>query len=495
MWRSINFLTPRKALDDIHFTNILTDSTIKKQVVVWLIASTSLIFLLNVFTIRLFPLVWQDEVMFTEPAANFARHGYLFSRAWFFDRDTDVWAGNAPLYTILLAPWMKIFGFTPESARSFGLLLGSLGIAAWSAAMIRVGVLRSIAALVMLLSALFFDYGVALNLRSGRYDGLGILVFGLMALTLTAPRSRAKLLALVTLGALVVPSGLHLVIPLVVGSFSAVVVSGRRWLSSVIAVGVGCFIGCSIFALALWNLGALEHFMYSANKLSKFSGGGIPKDPSLLLIGIAAILNLCSAIRLKERNEVIYVFAIYVILSACALLALKRFPTYYSWIIVLPLVPMALFEIERRAKPIQVCVRLLILGSTALGLPLQVGAAMSGEGRDFNDVNRFVAKYVHTNDVALVSPVGWYATWPVAAKTYTTEYDAEHKFMTVAEKESISVLVIENNLFPLWRSQLGGNWRKVGDLSDPPKKIPFVSERFGSKLLWRYDIAVYRRGT
>src|SRR4051794_23262087 len=65
----------------------------------------------NLATAGRAPVVWTDEVMFTDAAANAALgHGFT-STAWPFQRADATWGGNAPLHAWLLVPWLKVWGF------------------------------------------------------------------------------------------------------------------------------------------------------------------------------------------------------------------------------------------------------------------------------------------------------------------------------------------------------------------------------------------------
>ncbi|MGZ3472339.1 MAG: hypothetical protein ACXVA6_20420, partial [Isosphaeraceae bacterium] len=56
------------------------------------------------------PVIWQDEVMFTDPAANLYFGQGFTTSAWFQSRGT-LFAGNSPLYSLCLYPWIRVFGF------------------------------------------------------------------------------------------------------------------------------------------------------------------------------------------------------------------------------------------------------------------------------------------------------------------------------------------------------------------------------------------------
>lgn len=65
------------------------------------------IFVFNLATIQMFPIVWQDEVM----SRSRRRIGCVMASSsrghGFFNRETNIWAGNSPLYTVLVTPWLK----------------------------------------------------------------------------------------------------------------------------------------------------------------------------------------------------------------------------------------------------------------------------------------------------------------------------------------------------------------------------------------------------
>ena len=63
------------------------------------------------------PVIWQDEVMFTDPAANLYFGQGFTTSAWFQSRDT-LFAGNSPLYSLCLYPWIRVFGFGMRSVTS-----------------------------------------------------------------------------------------------------------------------------------------------------------------------------------------------------------------------------------------------------------------------------------------------------------------------------------------------------------------------------------------
>ena len=130
------------------------------------------------------PVIWQDEVMFTDPAANLYFGQGFTTSAWFQSRDT-LFAGNSPLYSLCLYPWIRVFGFDVVSVRglNYGLILAVAAVCLL--ALDRLGLVRStVPRLVFALLVLCGD-GVTYSYRSGRYDCLGMLLVSGLFLTLT----------------------------------------------------------------------------------------------------------------------------------------------------------------------------------------------------------------------------------------------------------------------------------------------------------------------
>ena len=164
----------------------------------------------NLVTSARSPVIWQDEVMFADPAVNlYLGHGFTTS-AWFQPRDT-VFAGNSPLYSLCLYPWISVFGFSVTAVRALNyvLILGVI-VTCWLA-LDRLGLVHDLAGrLVFALLVLCAD-GVTYSYRSGRYDCLGMLIVAGMFTPWACLAHRPRRIALFLLAALVPLAGLQLI--------------------------------------------------------------------------------------------------------------------------------------------------------------------------------------------------------------------------------------------------------------------------------------------
>src|SRR5215471_13563900 len=86
----------------------------------------------DLLTLRCFPVPWNDEVMFADPAASLLLQGHWTSTAWYGRGDFTFWTGNMPAYSFLLVPWLWLWGVSAAAVRSFNSVLIALTmICAW----------------------------------------------------------------------------------------------------------------------------------------------------------------------------------------------------------------------------------------------------------------------------------------------------------------------------------------------------------------------------
>ena len=103
----------------------------------------SLFLAANLGTSARSPVIWQDEVMFADPAVNLHfGHGFT-SSAWFQSRDS-MFAGNSPLYSLCLYPWIGAFGFDVVAVRGLNYVLILGVVATGLASLKRLGLVRSL---------------------------------------------------------------------------------------------------------------------------------------------------------------------------------------------------------------------------------------------------------------------------------------------------------------------------------------------------------------
>lgn len=201
---------------------------------------------LNLITVSWWPVPWTDEALFLDPAANWFFTGRFTSSLWHTQSFGEFWISNAPLYSMLLAGWLEVFGFGLISARALNLFLQAVLVwlcLDWAnrRLMFRPSQLILLALLLTLPNA------AAFMARSGRYDLLACLV----ATGLVICLSQEKLIrACVLISGFLMP---WVCLPALAFSASAswwMVAPHRRWRTAslhLLAAGGG-FLSLAIFA-------------------------------------------------------------------------------------------------------------------------------------------------------------------------------------------------------------------------------------------------------
>ena len=131
--------------------------------------------LVNLFTAERSPVVWQDEVALVDPAVNLSQGNGFTSTSWWQTGDR-FFAGNAPLHSMLLYPWISLFGVHATATRSLNyvLILGVISVL-WLG-LRKLDLVRTTRARLLFAALVLCGNGVTFCYRSGRYDCVGMLI-------------------------------------------------------------------------------------------------------------------------------------------------------------------------------------------------------------------------------------------------------------------------------------------------------------------------------
>jgi hypothetical protein len=92
----------------------------------FLLAITCVALATNLLTAVRYPAVWGDEIHLADPAVSFVLGNGLASSVWVKQGIHEIFAGNAPLYPVLLSWWLSAFGVSATAVRSMNYVLVSL---------------------------------------------------------------------------------------------------------------------------------------------------------------------------------------------------------------------------------------------------------------------------------------------------------------------------------------------------------------------------------
>jgi len=176
------------------------------------------------------------------------------------------------------------------------------------------------------------------------------------------------------------------------------------------------------------------------------------------------------------------------------LVIVGKFPTYYSWMVYVPLSVAAVSaaaELESRYKPL---VLTFFASACLIGLPFQLAVA-SYDWADRSHVNVIstISAHVTQNDRVLTDYGAYYAVKNITPHVYTPQYT---KRLTTAEKESLSLLVASDAFYAKAIPVIGGRWTIIGEIK--PQKGLLTEQIFGNPIRFgmfdrKYDLKIYRR--
>jgi hypothetical protein len=466
----------------------------------------------NLLTASRSPVIWQDEVMFADPAANLYLGNGFTTTAWFQSRNT-LFAGNAPLYSLCLYPWIRLFGFDVVAIRGLNyVLIGAVAvIGLW--ALRRLGLVCSPVPRAIFLLLILTGDGVTYCYRSGRYDCLGMLLVATLALVHSFPQGWARNLALLLLSALMPWVGLQLLVYLALGGLLLLLLRGRSALFEVLTIGTGCVAGlASLFVFFLRN-GVWDEFARSvailsgarqplAHRLVEAASAPLTEPSSILVLAALGVV-LISALRrdrLQMRSPLVIGFLVGVLVP-CLLALSGKYPRYYAWMAFVPMAGCLAAEVEcGRAGPVRKLVIPLVILACIVGLPARL-AVTCGEWslRDPNPVNRFVAQQVRPTDWVYSEYEAYYPAKKTAAVVFLPPYaglvpgmERVTPPLSEAEKNRVDVLILKPATRDQTLRRFEGRWTMVGHYAAGGGTRSSIAATLGrgSK---PYELLVYRR--
>jgi len=456
----------------------------------------------NLLTASRSPTVWQDEVMFTDPAVNLATgHGFT-STAWGFQTREQLWAGNAPLHSLLLAPWIKIFGVSPTSARSINYLyMVTAALLLWLGlarnAVIRNSFWRLFAVLLFLTG-----YCLSFNYRSARYDCLGMLLLALAFYSVSFTGWK-RMVGLVVPGFLLSATGLHLLPFATLFGILVSVYFGFSKLRYFIIAGIASVAGFLTMLAIFHANGVMDQFFGSVRSFSSSSGSrfspanlsAVLHEPGILLLsGVALLLTGFDLFKhsFKWRSPLGFALGVMVVMPLGMTAFRGEMPVYYCWMVFIPLSIAVAATLDggavERPGYLRAIAGLLLLVAALAGLPLRLLiTASEWSKRDYAPVEAFVQRNVTSSDWIYCDYAAFYAAKRAAAVVLLPGY-AERVGVPPDEAARVRVLIVAPANFAAAQALIGGKWEKQKDELIPPGDQN--GSRHGAAL---YHLAVYNR--
>jgi hypothetical protein len=224
----------------------------------------------------------------------------------------------------------------------------------------------------------------------------------------------------------------------------------------------------------------------------------IPADFSLPFIVVAVIVLLIYLLRYKIvclRSVLPYTLAYCALLSGILIIS-SRFPTYYSYMVSIPLAVAVCHGLSLcQATSVRCAVLIICLLSAASGVGLNATTyASNWQDRNYDHVEQLVSSTVHADDIAFVDFTSYYAAKKRAMDVFFQypEWDIL-PLMSKEQKDSITVILVRPEEAGNVIHGLGGAWNQTGDMLAPSKRGLFEGRGLGFLSHDDNKIQVFRR--
>lgn len=473
----------------------------------WVCLFLLVFFLFNVFTATSYPFPSVDECMAAEPAINFY-HGQGLS-AHFFE--------NLCTYSLLLVPWVQVFGPSLRSIRSADILSMTVALfVLWSATK-RLEIVTRPSWRLLLLALIATDFGVIFSYRSGRYDGFGVLLMSVAVWVMSIENRRARVFFLFLVCLLIPWAGPQYMPVLFTAALVLLLLFRSRYALEVVSSFVASAVGGVAFLATLSVTGRLSRFLYfvglqkrSTEFFGALFGRGqfihhnyIPKDWSVPFLFAAAIVLLVSLRRQRQKvwTSALSYGILFTTLLTSLLLLLAKFPTYYSYMIVVPLAVAICSGLSMcKAGKVSAAALLLCFFSMLAGAGLDtIAYTHNRRDQDYSRIENFVDQSVRADDIAYVEDQAYLATRQRTRDAYYPisipgPFDGNiFPLMSKEQKDSITVLIVRPTSAEDAIKSFGGSWYETGQELIPTGHGIFGSRNLGLVTQTLDDLRVFRR--
>ena len=427
---------------------------------------------------------------------NLSQGNGFTSTAWWQTSDR-FFASNAPLYPMLLYPWISLFGVNATAVRSLNYVLILGVIAVLWLGLRKLNLVRTIQARLLFAALVLCGNGVAFCYRSGRYDCVGMLIVSGIFAALAIERRRVRTAVQVLLAALIPWAGMQLIPYVVLLSLLLLVLGGRGAFRDVAAVIAGGLVGSLALAGFFMGHGVWHDFLTAstiqsgtrllfAQRLGRAISACMV-DPSAILLLVA--LAIMAAASLKSSGGRWRSAAVVGVLIGAALPCvmgfLGRYTCYYSWMAFIPMAAAAATAFERlkAGRLIGAAAFALALCACGVGFPARLLVVwFEWDLRDAGKVDQFVTSHLRPTDQVFSIYEAYYPAKAAARGVVLPAYigepfapDAPPGAITRDERERVNVLIVKPDCVERTLGFFGGEWRQVARYkADSAGRVPLL---------------------
>lgn len=477
------------------------------------------------------PIFNHDEAFMVEPAWHLATSGKPASALVASFAQHSPYGMNYPLFSVLLAVWIMIFGFDLLSVRLFPFFLTCAAGLAGILALNRMKLISGTRQALLLIILWMLTHPAFYASHHARPESLTIFVFTLIILTVTFRTTPANLAALTALSALIPYCGLHMTIPAVI-ALSIAFLFKYCGIRQVASIAGGVLLGGVSFYLLYQSTGAWASYQENIKLVGglsivdrirnffsygKYSYAFIQSDLFVLLPAVV-IGAAFGANRAAGFARLVWSVAAYCVITMVCMRFVGNFYVWYAnynFLVLLPLmVVFAVFVFGGASTPkvyrsAFLLLLVLLLLRNNLGHSLSYSHLAAWTLTDHKAVSdRLASSGAGPQDVVLGTEAAYMALRPRVDTFYSlfhvsTAYETEGSLENAFPRDlanSVSMIVTDlserqQKLVGILKDWCGGEWQEV---PIPSQKIysfpqPFAFMPAGQKYFNANNFRVYRR--
>jgi hypothetical protein len=446
--------------------------------------------ILNLLTLTGYPCSWVDEIMYADPAIHLVQGKGFVSAAWPSQSTSQFWASYPPLYSVFLAGWLKVFGITQWTVRTFNLTLVTVSLLMlWCFLGDLTRFVPGLSPVTVLLALAFSEPLIFLS-RAGRPDVASLFVYSLMAAIFFRRRSRTRDVGLLITGLLASAAAIQLVVYVAVLGLLLQswwhpfkIRDAALWLVGA-ASGGACLAAIYIYNHVLTifiettvisshsSLGRLLQTVLMKGRSRVFDFTAIAtapvRDLATPVFLFAAIILWIVAWRKGNRAAAtVSSFGVAVaLLVPVVIQLLGKYPLYYTYMAVMPVGVACgcafglLWPMPSRTTQVAILVVLALLIVPGSGrfwyLSIINGTQSVAEGN---------LREISVQDIVIADYTAYYQLQGRTRELFAASYGGGKGMPHIPEIQArqISKLVIRPSLLPLVEAKLGGSWERQAD--------------------------------
>jgi len=481
--------------------------------------------LLNISTATLYPGTHTDEILYIDPAINLAKGNGFTSSAWPSQSKDEFWSSNVPLYSLIQAGVMKVFGAELAVSRSFAYILAifsgiflSIGLRNYD--LIRLEKFRNACVIFFLMV-----FPVAYAYRSGRPDIIS-LILASTTFAITSMRHSNLRKILLFLSSILIPlASLALVFLIFTTLLLCFLFFGRKVIEDAKLIISGIILGAMLMIAFYFFNNSLNQFLMITfgsghtllgqiaqyfifddvrvlNKIKEFPITYLQSFfwwpySMILIIMSYFLLLLCKT----SRNKLNYFFIALVITIPFVLGLLGKYTWHYSWMHTSILIIGIFHSLEQldwqKHKMVLTSSLSLLMISALIGWPWMIWVALSeSDVRSQDTIEDFVELHVTQNDTVVVDEYVYFPVKERAKQLFTISYGGGHGLREIPKEQASNVnkAILQEAEFSILKIKYGGEWKVKDDLYIELKDYGKFQYRFGDFRGWD-KLVVYERSS